>query len=255
MIAGMDFDPEGNLFVSSHGNNRILHISPSGEVIRSFGHASLQGPAGLVYLDAEEKLLVVSNTNNKILSFSKLGDFLGEFTNASILSSPWGISVSVGKFDKTFPVGTRYLPLERVAVTNAGSNGMVIFNPNGTVRNNLSHTGFQPKAMLITQTFGFTPIAVKEISTESPKTFSLGQNYPNPFNPKTNIEFKLSKTAFVKLSVYDLLGKEIETIVNQQFKAGTYVVDWDASRYSSGVYFYKLITDGFTDTKKMILVK
>jgi hypothetical protein len=255
ITAGLDIDPEGNIYISSHGNNCILYITPAGEVIRYISNSLLQGPAGLVYLDGLERLLAVSNTNNKILSFSKNGSYLGVFGGEANLGSPWGISISGGKFDKTFPIGPRYLPLERVAVTNANSNGMVIFNPDGSIKHNLSQSGFQPKAMLITHSFGFTPIAVTEISSETPTGFSLGQNYPNPFNPKTNIEFALFKPAFVKLAIYDMLGREVETIVNNQLTAGTYKVDWNAAKYSSGVYFYKLITDDFTDTKKMMLVK
>lgn len=85
--------------------------------------------------------------------------------------------------------------------------------------------------------------------------FSLSQNYPNPFNPVTNIKYQISNTKFVSLKVFDVLGKEIETLVNEKQSAGTYEVNWNASTYPSGVYFYRLVTDGFTDTKKMILLK
>jgi photosystem II stability/assembly factor-like uncharacterized protein len=101
----------------------------------------------------------------------------------------------------------------------------------------------------------FTPIGIKQISSEVPKGFSLSQNYPNPFNPSTNIQFAIPKSSFVRLVVYDMLGREVETLVNKELNAGTYKADWDASKYPSGVYFYKLATDVFTETKKMILIK
>ncbi len=89
--------------------------------------------------------------------------------------------------------------------------------------------------------------------------FSLSQNYPNPFNPVTNIKFEIpvgnGRDRSVKLIVYDLLGKEITTLVNQQMQAGSYSVDWDASNYPSGVYFYKLESENFTESKKMVLIK
>jgi len=85
--------------------------------------------------------------------------------------------------------------------------------------------------------------------------FQLGQNYPNPFNPKTNIEFSIPKQEFVKLAVYDALGREIETLVDEKLNMGTYKIDWNASNFSSGVYFYRIETTDFSDTKKMILVK
>ncbi len=98
-------------------------------------------------------------------------------------------------------------------------------------------------------------IGIQQISSEVPNAFSLSQNYPNPFNPTTNIEFALLKASFVKLAVYDMLGREVETLVNKELKSGTYKADWNASSYPSGVYFYKLVTDNFIETKKMILVK
>lgn len=96
---------------------------------------------------------------------------------------------------------------------------------------------------------------INQISTEVPKEFSLSQNYPNPFNPKTNINLDLIKSGFVKLVVYDVSGKEVETLVSQYLKAGTYKIDWDGSKHSSGIYFYKIFTDDFIQTKKMVLVK
>ncbi|MGH2575100.1 MAG: SBBP repeat-containing protein [Ignavibacteria bacterium] len=98
-------------------------------------------------------------------------------------------------------------------------------------------------------------IGIQPISNEIPKSFSLKQNYPNPFNPATNIKFDLSKSSLTKLIVHDILGREIVTLVNQDLKAGSYNVDWDATNRPGGVYFYKLLTDGFMETKKMILVK
>ncbi len=100
-----------------------------------------------------------------------------------------------------------------------------------------------------------SPIGIQQISSEVPNGFSLSQNYPNPFNPTTNIEFSIPKSSFVKLVVYDMLGREVETLVSKDLKAGTYKADWIASKYTCSVYFYKLITEGYTETKKMILVK
>jgi hypothetical protein len=85
--------------------------------------------------------------------------------------------------------------------------------------------------------------------------FSLEQNYPNPFNPSTNIAFEVAKAGNVKLVVFDILGNEIVTIIDTKLEAGKYNIAWNASIYSSGVYFYKLVTDNFKITKKMILSK
>lgn len=84
---------------------------------------------------------------------------------------------------------------------------------------------------------------------------ALNQNYPNPFNPSTKIRYDLPKNGFVKLIVFDALGREIETLVNEKQTAGTYEVTFNASQYPSGVYFYRLTTDNFSGTKKMLLIK
>ncbi len=88
-----------------------------------------------------------------------------------------------------------------------------------------------------------------------PKEFSLSQNYPNPFNPNTVIKFQVASYKFVKLAVYDVLGREVVKLINQQMQPGNYSVDWDGTNYPSGVYFYKLTTGDFVQTKKMVLVK
>lgn len=96
---------------------------------------------------------------------------------------------------------------------------------------------------------------VQPISSEIPVGFSLSQNYPNPFNPTTKIRFAFPKSSFAKLVIYDALGREMETVVNEQLDAGTYEADWNASNYPSGVYYYKLIAGNYIETRKMILVK
>jgi hypothetical protein len=98
-------------------------------------------------------------------------------------------------------------------------------------------------------------IGIQNISTEIPSKYSQSQNYPNPFNPTTNIKFSIVNSGEVKLVVYDIQGREVQTLVNESLKPGTYEAAFDGSQFTSGVYFYKLITDGFTETKKMILIK
>ncbi len=94
-----------------------------------------------------------------------------------------------------------------------------------------------------------------EYENELPNSYSLSQNYPNPFNPTTKIRFALPKSSIAKLVVYDMLGREVETIVNEQLNAGTYEADWSADKFSSGIYYYKLVAGDYTETKKMILMK
>jgi len=106
---------------------------------------------------------------------------------------------------------------------------------------------------------GFT-IGINQISTEVPSDFKLYSNYPNPFNPETKIRFdivtgKIGSAAKVKLNIYDVNGRMVETLVDHELKPGSYEVTWNAVMRSSGVYFYDLTVDGFRETKKMVLVK
>ena len=88
-----------------------------------------------------------------------------------------------------------------------------------------------------------------------PKSFKLEQNYPNPFNPSTRIKFTIPEAANVKIIIYNILGDELTTLVNESLIAGTYTRQWNAEGYASGLYFYRIIADKFSQTKKMILIK
>lgn len=99
------------------------------------------------------------------------------------------------------------------------------------------------------------PVGIQTIGNEIPKSFSLSQNYPNPFNPVTNIKFSMPKSGAVTLKVYDIMGREVAELVNEVKPAGNYLVDFNASHLSSGVYFYRIQTQDFTEVRKMVLVK
>ena len=96
---------------------------------------------------------------------------------------------------------------------------------------------------------------VKSIAELSPSTFKLEQNYPNPFNPSTAIQYTLTSRSFTTLKVYDMVGREVATLVNGFKEAGSYEVTFDASRLPSGVYLYRITTDKFIETKKLVLLK
>jgi photosystem II stability/assembly factor-like uncharacterized protein len=88
-----------------------------------------------------------------------------------------------------------------------------------------------------------------------PTMFSLAQNFPNPFNPSTTISFDLPATTFVSLKVFDLIGREVTSIVSEEMPAGSYSRQWDGQNFPSGIYFYRLTTDSYTATKKLVLMK
>jgi len=99
------------------------------------------------------------------------------------------------------------------------------------------------------------PIGIKKIRTEIPNSYSLYQNYPNPFNPSTTIKFDVPFTSYVIITVYDVNGRGVTKLIDEKLTPGSYETKFDASNLSSGMYFYKLETNGFSETKKMILVK
>jgi hypothetical protein len=101
----------------------------------------------------------------------------------------------------------------------------------------------------------FIVSGINPISNIIPSEYALSQNFPNPFNPTTKINFALPKSGLVTLKVYDMLGKEVSSLVNEVKNAGTYSVDFNAASLTSGIYFYKVSVNGFSEVKKMMLVK
>ena len=98
-------------------------------------------------------------------------------------------------------------------------------------------------------------VDVREIEDRYPPNSSLLQNYPNPFNPSTQITFSLPTTGLVTIRVYDVLGNEIATLIDERKEAGVHQALWNAEGSPSGVYFYRIVSTGFTETRKMVLMK
>jgi hypothetical protein len=101
--------------------------------------------------------------------------------------------------------------------------------------------------------FSFT--SIPEPGDQAPSQFELSQNYPNPFNPTTQIKFRLTKTGNVTLSVFNILGQKVATLLNGKFNAGSHQVIFDGQRLASGVYTYQLKAGDRVQTRKMLLVK
>ena len=94
-----------------------------------------------------------------------------------------------------------------------------------------------------------------EANSEMPHAYRLSQNYPNPFNSSTRIDYQLPKTVLVVLKVFDVLGKEVETLVNERQNAGGYSVQFNASNLPSGVYFYRIEAGTYNDAQKLLLLR
>ncbi|MBC8485529.1 MAG: T9SS type A sorting domain-containing protein [Bacteroidetes bacterium] len=98
-------------------------------------------------------------------------------------------------------------------------------------------------------------IGVNQISSTVPEGFKLHQNYPNPFNPVTKIKFDIPRSSHTRMIIFDILGREVATLVNEKLSAGSYETEWDGSGFPSGVYFCRLVTEEFSETKRMVLLK
>mgnify|MGYP002864293075 CR=1 FL=1 len=106
-----------------------------------------------------------------------------------------------------------------------------------------------------TKIFFENPLNNENQENIKPNVYALNQNYPNPFNPMTKINFALPKQGFVTLKIYDITGREIQTLVNEVKQAGHYTVDFNGAHLSSGVYFYRIQSGNFSSVKRMVLVK
>ncbi len=151
-----------------------------------------------------------------------------------------------------FSKGLGFSDYVRLKKIHLAGNGDVIFAGEAS-RYDTSYSDFY--VVRTDSILNCPPIGLKIISQNAPNEFILHQNFPNPFNPVTNIIYELPKASFVNLTLYDITGKEIENLVNSDQSAGKNEVTWDGTNYASGIYFYKLTTTEYNETKKMVLLK
>lgn len=158
------------------------------------------------------------------------------YTSSTSISSGWSGRTVVNQNDATRQVAPMVAgfrtPGTGGGVAFVGFGATPIFYDNSSIVTNVGITG-----------------------TETPERYSLNQNFPNPFNPETNISFDIPSTGLIKLVVYDMLGKEVATLVNKNMEAGSYSYNFNAAGLTSGVYFYKLTSDDFSEVKRMVLLK
>ncbi len=127
------------------------------------------------------------------------------------------------------------------------------FTDNISLVNNVDRIYYRLKQIDFDGSYEYTNEVIIEIS--QPDFFLLKQNYPNPFNPSTIISWQLPETKFVTLKIYDVMGNEVASLINEEKQAGNYEVQFNATDLSSGIYYYKLVAGDFIDVKKMILLK
>jgi hypothetical protein len=160
---------------------------------------------------------------------------------------------------------TYYFTLSSWTVTDSITIDSTLVPPSNHFLFTVPDTLVPPEIQFVPHWTG--KVVVKDVSDVTviegstlPGTFSLSQNYPNPFNPITQINFEIPARSHVTLTVFNILGQEVATLVDEELASNRYVVDWDGrsdggNKVASGVYFYKLVADDFSETKKMLLLK
>jgi sugar lactone lactonase YvrE len=221
------FDNAGNLYVNSFFTGIITKITPTGTRSTLATIPTLSGGGISTMCYGAGNIFIGSNTN-KIYRVSMSGQ----------------VTVLAG----TGAAGSNDGPA--LSATFNGSNGLAL-SPTGDT---LYVADYNTKRLRRISGI-LAALGIKESHDVKPKSFGLLQNYPNPFNPTTTIGYEVATSSFVSMKVYDVLGREVATLVNEKKSAGHYDVAFQAGKLSSGIYFYRLQAGDFSDTKKLILAK
>ncbi len=254
-LSSITSDSAGHLFISCPLLNVIYKLRISDRVSWVFTDSGLNYPNGILLEKSKNRIIVIGDSPPPSLIYAiSLSDSTVTTLATTSFNKPDGIVTDAAG---NYYVGGYYLPgiykydpafSQSPVLIFAGSN--IVYPTYDERDNSLLFTYYNSNS------WGrFTlPTGIND-PVEYTIEYRLYQNYPNPFNPITNIKFSLRKSSDAKIIVFDIVGKEVEVLVNQQFQPGSYEVDWNASNYPSGVYFYRLTAGDFAGTKKMILIK
>lgn len=278
-IRGIAFRPNWNLLVtvaSSANQNTIQQFDTGGVLIGTFIGSNLTSPFDILIRTTD--ILVSCSSGNDVVRFDLNGGFLSVFNAGTDISFAQQMHRTTGG---------------RIAVSSFSipNSGLTILDSNGVFVSRLtSVTGNRGVYLLgnghylVTNSAGIheidsaTGVPVRTVVTGSdfqyisyydpdyvvssgnsnnnlPAEYKLYPNYPNPFNPVTNIKFQVPAGSFVKITVFDVTGKETAVLVNELKKAGTYEVSFNGDGLASGIYYYQMESDGYKETMKMILIK
>jgi hypothetical protein len=190
-------------------------------------------------------------TGNQFQDYLKLNIINDELGNqVQQLEEIWNGSAWVNDVKKDYTYIWNYFESCNSEIWNGtnwepGDSPILVNNPDGF------------KIAIVTQSINIYYLIVNVESTNSntPDDFSLSQNYPNPFNPTTSLQYAIGSRQYITLKIFDLLGREVTTLVNEEKPAGEYEIEFDAANLPSGIYFYQLQGGAFVETKKMILLK
>ena len=242
---GIDWDGNGNLYVSSYSGDFVRKFDQDGNNLGLFVNTNLMGPTN-IWFDTNGDLLVSDYDGTAVKRFDPDGNYVSDFIT--------GLGQSEG---------VDYFPNGNILIGNGVTSSVKLFDSGGNYIEDLIPSGsgnlLTPNAVVIREV---SAVSVSNESSINSIKFRLKQNYPNPFNPTTKIKFSVPRVnldegegSLVTLKVYNILGTEISTLISEELSAGEYEVDFNASELTSGIYFYKLTSGSFAETKKMILLK
>ncbi len=234
----------GSLIFTGGGMSKIVVITQSGSSSSGGGG----GEGGENFIDVPSSINLAGNAGSYTIDVkSNVTWYVRDNTGTG--SSGW-----MSKSPKTGTGNAKVTVRYQTNATGSSRSGQLIFTSNGIKKIIAISQSASPNALTKKNDESNELMKTEEIQ-EVPSDYSLMQNYPNPFNPTTQIKFGLKKSQNVKITVYNLMGEEVRQLVNNQLNAGIHYISFDASGLASGVYIYRLISEDFTSTKRMILLK
>lgn len=240
---GLDWDSNGNLYVSSYSGDNVRRFGSSGNDLGLFVTSNLAGPTN-IWFDANGDLLVSDYDGTAVKRFNSNGVFQNNFAT--------GLSQSEG---------VDFFPNGNILIGNGATHSVKMFDSNGVYIEEFIPNGsgglMTPNAVVIRKS---NPVSVDDESSINNLDFYLNQNYPNPFNPSTKISWQSPVSGWQTLKIFDVLGREVETLVDEFRDAGFNYILYDVNSSSkgglpSGVYFYQLKAGSYTQTNKMVYLK
>ncbi len=244
------------LSASFNSSNTFVVSYPPNSFVPRFVKVDSTQTSGILARDFKTAQAAFAGYSDATVDSVKIPTYGGALVNTDVALLPYAVMNVQTLFTHRGRVPGSLLEGKPVAWRYLGDFKVVVFDfPLYYMRQGEVQAALR-KALL---DLGETPLRVEQTNAGVPNAYALAQNFPNPFNPSTTIEFQITNNEFVSLKVYSVLGQEVATLVNEELKSGSYKVVFDASRskggYASGVYFYRITSGSFVDTKKMILSK
>ena len=235
---GIDWDSNGNLYISSFSGDNVRKFDTNGNDLGLFINSNLLGPTN-IWFDAAGDMLVSDYNGTAVKRFDAAGIYVNDFLT--------GLSNSEG---------VDFFPNGNILIGNGATSSVKLFDNAGNYIEDFISSGagnlLTPNAVVIREN---NAVSVSGSGNSFINNYILEQNYPNPFNPGTIISFSIPNSEFTQLKIYDALGTEINSLVNEYKQSGNYDIEFNAENLPNGIYFYRLISGNYSDTKKMILLK